>query len=120
MISQNDLKFYFYMGCVSVLHISYVFVYLGMGYVDKKWIQQLNSFVQIAVGLFLFVKFFPFRAHKLEPGDDAIIFGCSVFLLTNVGITNGLMTYVEKGLGLKPKFLTNMSGNTTAAPPPQN
>jgi protein-S-isoprenylcysteine O-methyltransferase Ste14 len=116
MISQNDLKFYFYMGCVSVLHIGYVGLYLGMGYVDKKWIQQLNSFIQIVVGLFLFVKFFPFRVHKLEPGDSAIIFGCSVFLLTNVGITNGLMVYVEKGLGLKPNFLTKMSKDDVDAP----
>lgn len=103
------------MAVILLLHVLYVMIFIGMGNINKEFVEKLNTFVQIAIGLFLFIKFFPLRQHKLEPGDGAIIFGCSTFILTNVGVNALVMRLIEKGVfnttGIKLPF----SGSSAAA-----
>lgn len=98
------------MAVIILLHILYVMIFIGMGNISAEFVQNLSTGIQIAVGLFLFVKFFPLRKHKLEPGDDAIIFGCSTFILTNVGVSTIVMRLLEKGVfnvtGFRAPFLS--------------
>lgn len=97
------------MGVVLLLHVLYVMIFIGMGNINKDFVQRLSTGIQVAVGLFLFIKFFPLRKYKLEPGDDAIIFGCSTFILTNVGVTSLVMRLIEKGVFNATGFHANIS-----------
>lgn len=106
--SMIDIKIYSYMAVILLLHVLYIMIFVGMGNINKAFVEKLNTFVQISIGVFLFVKFFPLRQHKLEPGDGAIIFGCSTFILTNVGVNALVMRLIEKGVfnttGIKLPF----------------
>ena len=97
-ITPIDLKIYSYTAIIIFLHILYILVFIGIGNISKEFVQKVSIIVQIAIGIFLFIKFFPFREYKLEPGDSAIIFGCSTFILTNVGVTSIVMNLIEKGV----------------------
>jgi len=96
-ITAIDFKIYSYTAIIIFLHVLYIMAFVGIGNISKEFIQKISTIVQIAIGIFLFIKFFPFREYKLEPGDGAIIFGCSTFILTNVGITSIVMNLIEKG-----------------------
>lgn len=97
-ISGTDIKIYSYTSIIIILHVLYIMLFIGMGNISKEFVQKISTVVQIVIGLFLFIKFFPLRNHTLEPGDGAIIFGCSTFILTNVGVTSLMLRLIEKDI----------------------
>jgi hypothetical protein len=75
---------YFYI--VIFLNISYIFLYIGLNYIDNKYLNYFSTVVQVFVSIFLIIRFNPFRTHILRKNDASIIFGSAILLLANLGI----------------------------------
>jgi len=75
---------YFYV--VILLNISYIFLYIGLNYIDNTYLHYFSTFVQVFVCIFLIIRFNPFRTHSLRKNDASIIFGSAILLLANLGI----------------------------------
>jgi hypothetical protein len=70
---------------VIFIHISYLAIFFGIAFLDKKYIEILNVVIQLSVTMFLIIRFFPLRTtHELTKLDISIIFYCATFLLLNV------------------------------------
>lgn len=108
-----NYKYYTYVGLVAIFYALCIAVMIGYK-IDKSYIRILSNVIQVGVGLFLFVRFFPYggaagpggrsRRLCLEPGDEAIIFGCAMFLLSNVGFTEYVLRVVENDVGISLPF----------------
>lgn len=96
--TSEDIKIYSYTGVIIFIYILYFLIFIGMGHINKEFVQKLNTIIQIVVGLFLFIKFFPYRNYIIDKGDVVIIFGCSTFILTNAGVTQYFLKNIETGV----------------------
>jgi hypothetical protein len=75
---------YFYV--VILLNISYLFLFIGLNYIDNVYLHYFSTFVQVFVCIFLLIRFNPLRTHNLRKNDASIIFGSAILLLANLGI----------------------------------
>lgn len=80
-----------YLAMVIALYLSYAAAFLGVTYVNPKYVANLSLAIQAFVCSFLIYKFHPFRHHKLEPFDSNIIFASAGLLLANAGLTEYVM-----------------------------
>jgi hypothetical protein len=79
----NYPKYTFYI--IIFLHVFYALLFFGIIYVNASYIHEFNLMFQIAICLFLLIRFHPFRKHTLLPYEDKIISYCAYFLLFNLG-----------------------------------
>ena len=86
----------YYAYLIVCLHLLYGFVFVGVISAKSKFIEYVQSFIQLFICTFLLLKFHPFRKHELHKNDSNIIFGSAVFLILNIGFTHYLTAYVEK------------------------
>lgn len=91
----DNIKTPLYVFSIGLIYLSYIFVYIGVLYIDKTYVHYLNIFIQLFIGLFLLFRFHPFREHVLRKNDSMIIFGSAVFLLTNLGVTQYIENYAK-------------------------
>lgn len=85
---STDLKLNIFRGVVFFIHLCYLALFFGVAYFDETYVNGLNSFIQLGVSLFLFIRFFPLKTtHDLTKLDIFIIFYCSTLLLLNIAIT---------------------------------
>jgi hypothetical protein len=76
-----------YVWTLFIIHVLYLMVFTGIFTVNRKYITYLSIFIQTFIAFFLIYRFFPYRSHYLRDFDAEIIFGCGVFLLSNVVFT---------------------------------
>ena len=70
---------------ILILHVIYFAFFLGIRYINEKYIQWLSTFIQFGVCIFLIIRFFPlYKIRELTNLDVSIIFYCATFLLMNV------------------------------------
>jgi hypothetical protein len=81
-----------YLAMIAILYLSYAAAFLGVTYVNPKYVANLSLAIQTFVCSLLIYKFHPFRQHKLEPFDSNIIFASAGLLLTNMGLTEYVMS----------------------------
>ena len=81
-----------YIAGMAGIYFIYITTFLGLSWVSTKYIKYLDIFVQALIGIFLVLRFLPFRNHELRKNDAILIFGSGIFLLTNLGLT----TYITK------------------------
>ena len=98
-----------YLAMVGALYLSYVVAFLGIMYVNPKYIANLDLAIQTFVCAFLIYKFHPLRQHKLEPFDSNIIFASALLLLANMGLTQYVLSTIRS------KGEQVIKGNTYAA-----
>ena len=77
-----------YLTIIGFIYISYFLIFIGLFYINKKYIDIFSNLLLTFVCLFLILRFHPFRKHELRDFDATIIFGSAVLLLTNAGLTN--------------------------------
>lgn len=82
----DKIKMPIYYLLIGTLYMLYFVLFVGIFYVDAKYIQLVNNSLQLFVCLFLMYRFFPLRKHELHKYDSNIIFSCAVLLLINTGI----------------------------------
>jgi hypothetical protein len=80
-----------YLTMIGFIYISYFLIFLGLFYINKKYIEIFSNLLLTFVCLFLILRFHPFRNHELRDFDATIIFGSAVLLLTNAGLTQFIM-----------------------------
>ena len=70
---------------VIFLHVAYLAIFLGIRYIDEKYIRFFGTIIQLGVCIFLIVRFFPmYKIREITKLDVSIIFYCATFLLMNV------------------------------------
>jgi hypothetical protein len=89
---DKSIKFYVYL--IVFAHVVYVFVFMGMISMNSVYLRELNFAAQAIVCLILIIRFFPLRHHELKKHDPALIFGCSTFLLMNLGFYEYARSYL--------------------------
>ena len=94
------IKMPLYLVSLAVLHIIYLFIFLGLLKFESATVVYLNLFIQIIICIFLIIKFNPFRSHILRPNDGIIIFTAALFLLESIGI-NHYIGFIGKVLETK-------------------
>jgi len=73
---------------ISIFVLSiYITTYFGLLYINPEYINRLTFGVNVFVCFFLLYKFNPLREHTLNKFDGKIIFSSSLFMLTNLGLT---------------------------------
>lgn len=77
-----------------ILHIAYLLIFIGIVTVDSHYLETLNIFIQLFIALVLIYQFNPLRTAELKAFDQDIIFGSSMILLTNLGITQ-IFSYIR-------------------------
>jgi len=100
---------YYYTGAIILFYVLYISTLFGYK-IDANYIRSLSTIIQVAVGIYLAVRFFPFQQYRFERGDDSIIFGCAMFLLANVGFTEYILNTFEN----------NVIGGSKMLHPPQD
>jgi hypothetical protein len=85
--AMDRIKKPLYISSLFIINLIYVLAYLGMVKYNTTILDYLNIGIQLFVALFLMIKFHPYRKHELREFDAQIIFGCAIFLLVNLGLT---------------------------------
>lgn len=79
------------------IHVIYVLLLFGVISVNPQYIKYLSIFIQFFVCIFLMFRFHPFRkSYDIHKNDQVIIFYSAIFLLTNLGITEFIRSFLEK------------------------
>jgi hypothetical protein len=92
---------------VIFIHISYLAIFFGIAFLDKKYIEILNVIIQLSVTIFLIIRFFPLRTtHELTKLDISIIFYCATFLLLNIVLVQ-LYRLILLPLGIDTQSINN-------------
>jgi hypothetical protein len=91
----DKVKVPIYAGAVFIMHLLYLIVFFGLYSVNTKYIEYLKVFVQVFAALFLMLRFNPWREAKLRANDATIIFGFSLFILSNVVFTQEFLQKIE-------------------------
>ena len=85
--AMDHIKKPVYITGLVIIYIIYILAYLGLVNYNTSIVDYLNIGIQLFVSLFLMIKFHPYRKHELREFDAQIIFGCAMFLLVNLGLT---------------------------------
>ena len=88
-----------YLAMAGAFYILYAVAFLGIMYVNPKYIANLDLAIQTFVCAFLIYKFHPFRQHKLEPFDSNIIFASAFLLLANMGLSEYVLSTLRSNGG---------------------
>jgi hypothetical protein len=110
----DTVKVPIYVGGVFIMHVLYLVVFFGLYSVNKIYIEYLKTFVQLFAALFLMFRFNPWREAKLHANDATIIFGFSLFILSNVIFTEEFLNQIEKKILEWFPWLKNYIPNTVS------
>ena len=101
-----------YLAMVGALYLSYAAAFLGIMFVNPKYIANLSLAIQTFVCAFLLYKFHPLRQHKLEPFDGTIIFASALLLMANIGLTEYVLsTLRSEGEQVARRAANSLSSN---------
>jgi hypothetical protein len=84
-----------YIASIATIYFIYITTFIGLTLISAEYIKYLDVFVQSLIGIFLILRFLPFRNHELRKNDAIIIFGSGVFLLTNLGLTAYITNFMN-------------------------
>jgi len=82
----ENISHFFLMSLMGV-HILLGFIFLGVVYVDAKYVETLSSIIRVCMCLILIIRFNPFAKPELKKYDRELIFTAAMLLLTNEAIT---------------------------------
>jgi len=99
----KNIKKYLYYGLSILLYISYLAVFFGIYVISPEYLKTAINSLEFLICAILIIKFHPFQTAKLEKYDQPLIFLCATIILTNLGITN----YILTNIGNKVKPILN-------------
>lgn len=79
----------------TIILFSYIMIYIGVISYEPSYIRTLTLWFNTFICIFLMYKFNPFREHTLNKNDGRIIFASSLFMMTNLGITEILKKIIR-------------------------
>jgi hypothetical protein len=82
-------------------HVILIGSFLLLGSVNESYVEIFSKVVRYFVCAFLILRFHPFRKHTLGKYDGQIIFISAMFLLTNEGMAEFLLSQLAKKMSEK-------------------
>jgi hypothetical protein len=94
---MKEYKLFVFNMAITVIYISYFAVFYGIISLDKTYIRNFSTLIQLGVCMFLIYRFFPYKTTvvSLTPLDVSIIFYCASFLLLNVVATEVYVAFFQ-------------------------
>ena len=83
-----------YFGAMMIVHILYLFTFLGVAYLDKHYVRLFNVIVQITISSILILRFNKYSQHRITSFDKTLIISAASFLLFNLFITEIYAGYI--------------------------
>jgi len=79
------MDYSYYNILLTLVHISYIFSFIGVSLVAPQYIVWLRNILQLYISIFLLYKFNPFKNKKiiLDNVDTNIIFNAAILLFTS-------------------------------------
>ena len=105
-----------YILLAGTFYVLYIIAFLGIAYVNPKYIENVSFTLQLFVSMFLLYKFHPFREHKLEQFDGTLIFASAILLFTNTGMTHYVVSIGERQVLSKMKGAQSFGSGQSANP----
>lgn len=96
-----------YILLIVIIYVTYFLIYIGFIKYNPNIINNIHIYLQLFIGFFLFIKFFPYRKYELKEYDSNIIFTTSIILLTNLGIVQLMKNYFHQSIVTNWKTTTN-------------
>lgn len=90
-----------YIAMAFTLYLLYFLIYIGVFYINPKYVENLSYAIRLFVCAVLIFKFHPFREHKLKNFDSQIIFASAVLILTDMGITQYVVSTISSQANIK-------------------
>jgi hypothetical protein len=78
---------HFFLVSLTAVHVMLVFIFLGVVYINPKYVETLSSIIRVCMCLILIIRFNPFTKPELKKYDGELIFTAAMLLLTNEAIT---------------------------------
>jgi hypothetical protein len=89
-------------------YLTYGLVLFGFSTNAPKYLNYMDSYVQIYISLFLIIRFNPFRKIIFTDLDRKIGFSAGLFLFATTAINHFMINYFDN---LKTRFLKNKRKN---------
>ena len=90
----DEVKRPLFIGVFFIWHLLYFLVFFGVVYVDSTYIRYLSILIQGFIGIFLIIRFHPYRTYEINRFDAMVIFSSATFLMTNLLTTELLAPYL--------------------------
>jgi hypothetical protein len=81
---------------ILILYLTYILTFLGVIYLNKKYIRIFNIIIQISICLLLILRFNPYNEHQITNFDKTLIISAASFLLFNLFVTEIYSAYIIK------------------------
>jgi len=94
MTTLYDFQSNLITGITVITYFLYVVIALGLSASAPRYLNDLVYYTKIYVGLFLVIRFNPFRRVKFTPLDARIAFNAGMFLLFATVLNGILQKYV--------------------------
>ena len=98
---------HFFLISLMVVHVTLAFVFLGVVYINPKYVETVSSIIRVCMCLILIIRFNPFTKPELKKYDRELIFTAAMLLLTNEAITK----YVIGNYDVVPSYVKNIVSN---------
>ncbi len=86
----------YYINLIGGMHLLYAFAFVGIISDNSILIRFINIFIQMFIGIFLMLRYNPFRTQRFYKNDANIIFGSAAFLLFNLGLVQYFKSFIDK------------------------
>jgi hypothetical protein len=101
----------------ALFYVLYLVLFFGLVSINETYINYLHVAIQVAISMFLLIRFHPFRSHVLEPQDGPVIFSAAIFLLTSLGLSQYIYYTTKHHLQKYTKSVTSSEPNWVIPPP---
>jgi len=86
-----------YIGIMAMIYVTYFSLYIGVTFINPTYVDILSKAIRLVLSVFLIIRFNPFKKqHVLRDFDEKLIFTSAVLLLTDVGITQYITSFVKR------------------------
>jgi len=91
----NNIKLYLYYSLSILLYLSYIAIFLGIYIINPEYLHSAIVALEFFICAVLIIRFHPFQKAKIEKYDQHLIFLSASIILTNIGITNYILSKVK-------------------------
>ena len=92
----DKIKKPFYFSMIFIIYGSYILLILGIYYINTSYMKTAFNYLEIFICIFLILRFNPLRKAVLHDFDQYLIFASGLIILTNIGITEYFLKFIEK------------------------
>jgi hypothetical protein len=92
---------HFFLLTLMVVHVTLVFVFLGVVYINPVYVETVSSIIRVGMCLILLYRFNPFTKPELKKYDRELIFTAAMLLLTNEAIAKYVIAKYDVSKSVK-------------------